>query len=71
MRCSPGRTGWTLHPRAGRAGRRARERVRLLALEIGAGQADAVAELMRAAGFAAVRAERDLAGIERVVVGER
>jgi hypothetical protein len=26
---------------------------------------------MRAAGFASVRCERDLAGIERVVVGER
>jgi release factor glutamine methyltransferase len=48
-----------------------RARVRLLALEVGAGQAGAVAELMRAAGFADVRAERDLAGIERVVVGER
>jgi release factor glutamine methyltransferase len=48
-----------------------RRRVRLLALEIGLGQADAVAELMRAAGFAAVRRERDLAGIERVIVGER
>jgi release factor glutamine methyltransferase len=49
----------------------ARERVRLLAFEVGAGQAGAVAELMRAAGFADVRAERDLAGIERVVVWER
>lgn len=45
--------------------------VQLLALEIGAGQAPAVAELMRAAGFGSVRSERDLAGIERVVVGER
>ncbi|HEY3970107.1 MAG TPA: peptide chain release factor N(5)-glutamine methyltransferase [Solirubrobacteraceae bacterium] len=45
--------------------------VRLLALEIGAGQAAVVGELMRAAGFPSVRAERDLAGIERVVVGER
>ncbi|MGA9286617.1 MAG: peptide chain release factor N(5)-glutamine methyltransferase [Solirubrobacteraceae bacterium] len=45
--------------------------VRLLALEVGAGQAGVVGELMRAAGFANVRAERDLAGIERVVVGER
>jgi release factor glutamine methyltransferase len=43
----------------------------LVALEVGAGQARAVGGLMRAAGFAAVRAERDLAGIERVVVGER
>jgi release factor glutamine methyltransferase len=48
-----------------------RERVRLVALEVGARQAEAVGELIRAAGFPAVRAERDLAGIERVVVGER
>ena len=39
----------------------------LLALEVGAGQADAVAELMR--GDTEVL--RDLAGIERVVVGRR
>jgi release factor glutamine methyltransferase len=49
----------------------ARERVRMVALEVGATQAGAVSELLRAAGFGAVRAERDLAGIERVVVGER
>lgn len=49
----------------------ARERVRTAAIEVGATQAGAVAELMRSAGFEAVRAERDLAGIERVVVGER
>jgi release factor glutamine methyltransferase len=49
----------------------ARASVRLLALEVGAGQASAVGELMRVARFARVRAERDLAGIERVVVGER
>lgn len=49
----------------------ARERVEMVALEVGAGQAPAVMELARAAGFPAVRAERDLAGIERVVVGER
>lgn len=49
----------------------ARARLRLLALEVGAGQAATVGELMRAAGFATVRAERDLAGIERVVVGGR
>jgi hypothetical protein len=40
----------------------------LLALEVGAGQARAVAELM--AGFE-VEVLRDLAGIERVVVGRR
>ena len=49
----------------------ARASVRLLALEIGAGQAAAVGELMRGASFPTVRAERDLAGIERVLVGER
>jgi release factor glutamine methyltransferase len=48
-----------------------RKRVRLLAVEVGQRQAGAVEELMRAAGFQAVRAERDLAGVERVVVGER
>jgi release factor glutamine methyltransferase len=41
----------------------------LLAVEVGAGQARAVAAAMRAAGFARVEARRDLAGIERVVVG--
>jgi release factor glutamine methyltransferase len=44
--------------------------VRLVALEVGAGQAPAVAELLGGAGFRALRAERDLASIERVVVGE-
>jgi release factor glutamine methyltransferase len=44
---------------------------RLLALEVGAGQAGAVAELVRAAGFPTVEAVRDLVGIERVVVGRR
>jgi release factor glutamine methyltransferase len=44
---------------------------RLLAVEVGAGQAAAVAALARDAGFAAVEAVRDLAGIERVVVGRR
>jgi release factor glutamine methyltransferase len=48
-----------------------RRDLRLAALEVGAGQAPTVAALMRAAGFPAVRAEPDLAGIERVVVGER
>jgi release factor glutamine methyltransferase len=50
---------------------RDRRRVRTLALEVGAGQAPAVSELTRAAGFPTVRLQRDLAGIERVVVGER
>ncbi len=44
---------------------------RLLALEVGAGQAAGVAEAMRAAGFADTAIARDLAGIERVVSGRR
>lgn len=44
---------------------------RLLAIELGEGQAAAVMALMRAAGFADAQARRDLAGIERVVVGRR
>ena len=40
-----------------------------LALEIGAGQAAATAELLRAAGFTDVRTRRDLGGVERVVSG--
>jgi release factor glutamine methyltransferase len=42
-----------------------------LAVEVGEGQALAVAELMREAGFGEVETRRDLAGIERVVVGHR
>ncbi len=48
-----------------------RPRVRVVALEVGAGQAGAVTDLVGRAGFRAVRSERDLAGVERVVVGER
>jgi release factor glutamine methyltransferase len=40
-----------------------------LAVELGEGQATAVAELMREAGFGEIETRRDLAGIERVVVG--
>jgi release factor glutamine methyltransferase len=40
-----------------------------LALEIGAGQAAAVSELTRAAGYTDVETRRDLAGLDRVVVG--
>ena len=44
---------------------------RLLAIELGAGQANAVAQLMAEAGFQEVHARLDLAGIERVAVGSR
>jgi release factor glutamine methyltransferase len=44
---------------------------RLAAVEVGAGQAEPVEALLRAAGFARVERHRDLAGIERVVVGRR
>lgn len=46
-------------------------RATLLALEVGAGQAPAVARLMADAGFGGVEVLRDLAGIERVVAGRR
>lgn len=49
---------------------RSRRRVRWTALEVGAGQAAQVGDLLLAAGFAGVRVLRDLAGIERVVIGE-
>jgi len=44
---------------------------RLLALEVGMGQADEVAAVLRDAGFATTETRRDLAGIERVVIGRR
>jgi release factor glutamine methyltransferase len=48
-----------------------RERVKLVALEVGAGQARSVGELLAATGFADVEYTLDLAGIERVVMGRR
>lgn len=44
-------------------------KARVLALEIGTGQAEAVEELLRAAGFDAIETRADLAGIPRVVIG--
>jgi release factor glutamine methyltransferase len=49
----------------------AASRATMLALEVGAGQAAAVAAAVRDAGFAATEVIADLAGIERVVVGRR
>jgi release factor glutamine methyltransferase len=49
---------------------RDRATVAMVALEVGAGQAQAVAGMVEAAGFARARHERDLAGIKRVVVGD-
>jgi release factor glutamine methyltransferase len=46
-------------------------RVRFVALEVGAGQAERVAALLDERGFDEVHARPDLAGIERVVVGRR
>jgi len=48
-----------------------RARLRTVALEVGAGQAPEVARLLAAAGFAEVHCKKDLAGVERVVTGER
>jgi release factor glutamine methyltransferase len=47
-----------------------RVEVGALALEVGEGQAEAVRGLLREAGFAAIETRLDLAGIERVVIGE-
>jgi release factor glutamine methyltransferase len=43
----------------------------VVGLEVGEGQADAVAGLLGEAGFGEVERRRDLAGIERLVVGRR
>jgi release factor glutamine methyltransferase len=48
-----------------------RVEVGVLALEVGEGQAEAVRALLRESGFAAIETRLDLAGIERVVLGER
>jgi release factor glutamine methyltransferase len=40
-----------------------------VAVEVGEGQTEAVGALMRESGFGAIETRRDLAGIERVVVG--
>jgi release factor glutamine methyltransferase len=48
-----------------------RRRIAFVALELGAGQATAVAELLRDSGFQDIACMTDLAGIERVVRGRR
>jgi release factor glutamine methyltransferase len=47
------------------------ERAAAVAVEIGVDQALEVAELLRDAGFGEIEVRSDLAGVERVVVGER
>ena len=49
----------------------AEHEIGLLALEVGEGQADAVATLASGAAFASVEIRRDLAGIDRVVIARR
>ncbi len=46
-------------------------RTRFLVLEAGDGQAGAVANELASAGYGGIRITRDLAGVERVVEGER
>jgi len=46
-------------------------RTRALVLEVADGQADEVAVVLRAAGYADVRVSADLVGVERVVEGRR
>lgn len=65
---APGRRGrGSSHP----LGRIATAVGGVVALEVGEGQAPAVVQMMREAGFASVHTRRDLAGVERVVRGER
>ncbi|CAN5477874.1 peptide chain release factor N(5)-glutamine methyltransferase [soil metagenome] len=45
-------------------------RAQTVAFEVGEGQASSVAEILRRAGYETVSTRRDLAGIERVVIGE-
>jgi release factor glutamine methyltransferase len=60
----------TFIPGCGRALTRYPERSSTtLGVEVGEGQAPAVAELFRQAGFGEIETRRDLAGIERVVSG--
>ncbi len=54
---------------AGLLCRYADQRSGTLAVEVGEGQAPAVAALFREAGFGEIETRRDLAGIERLVVG--
>jgi release factor glutamine methyltransferase len=54
---------------AGLFHRYAGQRAGALAVEVGEGQAEAVAGLMRESGFGEIGVRRDLAGIERIVIG--
>jgi len=47
------------------------QRAPLVAIEVGMGMAQTVGAMLREAGAAAIEVQRDLAGIERVVVGRR
>jgi len=68
-----------LLPRCGRSSSRIAEtnttapvvEAGVLALEVGAGQAEAVGELLLGVGFVALETRPDLAGIPRVVIGRR
>jgi release factor glutamine methyltransferase len=64
-----GESGLDVHERLAPAA--AAVAARFAAFEVGQGQAGAVGELLRAAGFDAIERVQDLAGIERVVVGRR
>jgi len=62
----------TFIPGCGRAlSRIAPQSSTTLAVEVGEGQAEAVAALMRESGFGEIETRRDLAGIERVVLARR
>lgn len=66
-----GPDGLSIHRRLARDARRALRPDGWLAVEVGFGQAAAVSALLRGEGYTHVAAQRDLAGIERMVRGRR
>ena len=53
------------------SGLRRSARTRFLVLEVGDGQAQAVADVLSGSGYTAVTITPDLAGLDRVVEGRR
>jgi release factor glutamine methyltransferase len=73
IRCflSPGAALWAVTTAKDLTAKDLEVSTSILALEVGAGQAPAVGELLQSHGFTGIETRRDLAGIERVVIGRR